>query len=106
MDELLLVDSTGVQWLAHHYSVGVAGLGTEVLRAALAMDRTVFRRRMRSSVTRIATPLGYDSGGINGARQLLLEFNGRVRTDGISRFQSLPRQNDRPFDHELTLEIF
>lgn len=65
-------------WLALHWRRNVEPLRVEAMRSLLALDRSGFRRPVRSTVVRIATPLGH---GLDeaAAREFLLEVTPDVR---------------------------
>ena len=52
---------TREQWLVLHWYQETDSIGGEVLRSFLALDRSRFRRGVRSTVIRISTPIGETS---------------------------------------------
>lgn len=63
--DLLVVESrqrTRERWLVLHWYQKTDSIGGEVLRSFLALDRSMFRRNARSTVVRIATPIGATVG--------------------------------------------
>jgi EpsI family protein len=86
--ERLVVSSRGRRQLVYYWTEGVQPLGSEALRSFLALDRSPFRHPERSTVVRLATPLGESSADAAAAAEArLASFVPYVREglDGLDR---------------------
>ncbi len=69
-----IVQGWKTRWLVQHWYVSVESLPEEVIRAALALDRSPLRRDDRAWLVRVATPITADTGGRTAAEERLDGF--------------------------------
>jgi exosortase len=94
----LMVSFQGKRSLVYHWYLNVDSGGEELVRSALALDRSFLRRPIRSTVVNISAPIAHDGSNLD-------EVEARLRTFAPLVQEAVVALQDRTWSRELRQKL-